>query len=50
MNRTNCSNDPYNINHLNMLETENEIAEVFTQIINASFQTGIFPPTANQSK
>ena len=45
MNRTHCSNDPYCMKNLNFDELKEPIAEIFTHIVNASFETGKFPVT-----
>ena len=43
INLTNCSNDPYNIKFLNKDDLNRDIVNIFVDIINSSFVSGLFP-------
>ena len=43
MNKTYCPNDPIGIRKVDLTLIGNELSEVFSEIINKSFETGIFP-------
>ena len=43
INLTNCSKDPFNMKFLRRSDIDQDIVEIFVDIINASFKTGTFP-------
>ena len=43
VNKTNCSNDPFNIREMSSEIVSDPITTIFTDLVNSSFSTGVFP-------
>ena len=43
VNKTNCANDPFNIRKMSSEIVSDPITTIFTNIVNSSFSTGVFP-------
>ena len=47
VNKTNCANDPFNMRKIRFEAISTPIANIFTDIVNSSFSTGVFPVSEN---
>ena len=47
VNKTNCANDPFNIHKMSSEKNSDPITTIFTDIVNSSFSTGVFPDSEN---
>ena len=45
MKKTHCKNDPVDIRNVNLAEDESYLQQIYNEIVNISFETGIFPET-----